>query len=216
MTTNNPDDDLLRELGAHTRERHTREALRPLSKDFEQRMQEQIKQATDDTARNNPPRSPRQRVWFALAASVIVAVGLSFGLVNRSPINALPDYALEFRDGATVRSTSDSAALRSGDQLDVVLRPQSAIAEPLTMLVVRQDGDALTPVDVTTRWSESGAARVRITLNEQLNLDAGRQVWWFVVARADQAPALPALATLDGDTRRPDWQAFRHQFEWHP
>ncbi len=216
MTTNDSNDDLLRQLGDHARDEQRREALRPLSQDFQQRMAQQIKSTVDKNTADAPARSSHQRTWFALAASLMLGIGLSFGLIDRSPSTALPDYELEFRAGAETRSSTSDAALRSGDALDIVLRPRVDTAEPLVVYVVRRAGDTLVPVDVTSRWSDSGAVRISATLDAQMGLAPGPQDWWFVVARARDEYDVAALSSLNATTRDKHWLAFRHQFEFQP
>lgn len=222
MTDERTQDELLQSLGRHARERQKREALRPLSEDFQRRMADQIKLAVTDDAgeekEDSAPAAPRTRPapWLALAASVLAAVGLTVTLVSRDPATALPGYSLEFRGGAQVRSGDAVAPLQMGDRLDVVLRPDVTTQLPLAVTVYRQQDSALAPVDVDVRWSDEGAARVTATLDTTLGIAPGPQSWLFVVAHEGDAPTPRALRRLDDDARGEGWQAFRVSFELVP
>jgi hypothetical protein len=221
MTNESHDDELLRSLGRHTAERQKRDALRPLSADFQRRMANQIKRsvsATVESADDSPRGAgPARRLpWLALAASVLAAVGLSVTLVSRDPSVALPGYSLEFRGGAQVRSGSDAAPLQTGDQLDVVLRPDVATDQPLDLTVYRQQGDTLLPIDVNVRWSSDGAARVTALLDASLGIAPGTQHWLFVVANDGEGPSQRALVALQDEAHGDSWHAFRVSFELVP
>ncbi|MFK8015076.1 MAG: hypothetical protein AB8G17_06515 [Gammaproteobacteria bacterium] len=220
MTDEQQDEQLLKDLGDYNRDRQTREALEPLSEDFQSRMAQQIKDAVrspelDAVADITPHIATKvtRGPWLALAASVLAAVGLSVGLMSQSPIDTMPAYTVEFRGGAQMRSDASPAPIQFSDRLDVVLRPDIATDETMTVTVFRRENSQWVQVPTTVNWSESGAARIQATLDETLGLTPGLQEFAFVIARDGE---FPGDQSVDADAESPDWQVLKQRFELVP
>ncbi len=233
--TDDADEQLLRSLGQHDRDRRTRDALRPLGDDFQARMVDQIQaqlgadsaappqtdapvdNLADNPASNVVPLTRRpKRTWMAaLAASAVAAVGLAFvvGPLQSSGPD-LPQYALEFQGGAVVRGSNDAAPLQIGDTLTAVVRPTQAFDGTPTLTVYRRTQTTLVPVDADVQWADSGAARVRVVLTDAL--PPGPQDWWFVVASSDRAPGREWLEATTPPASGSGWQVLQQRFELVP
>lgn len=200
---NDSRDDLLRQLGAHARDHQQREASAPLDAGFHDRMAAQIQEQLASEAVSERHRSWRtgRRMWgagLALAASVVAAVALTLTMVPRASQPELPMYSAQLRAGAAVRSGKAAAALEAGDQLDIVLRPTTAVAGSLRYAAYEMVDGELVPRSLPpARWSPDGAARIVTTIDDGAGFAPGSHELLLVVAHAgympDQAGILAAV-----------------------
>lgn len=218
--TDSHDDNLLEKLGERARETQRRDALRPLGEDFNARMVQQIKKSVADSDTEEdlgPARSRRvvHRGWLALAASAVAAVGLSFIMLTRDALPPLPGYELSLSGGATLRSDEVSAPLQIGDTLSAVLRPNIDTDAKLDVRVFRENAGDWVTVPAIVDISNTGAARVRVRLDEAIGIEPGAQDWWFVIGHRD---ALPSAMQFEAGapTSNDQWSAFRTRFELVP
>ena len=224
------DDALLEALGKQSQNERMSDALRPLGRDFQARMVDQIQAELGGQAPQNNASDAaasgdnvvelaarRRSPWVtALAASAVAAVGLAFVLGPMQSGPALPDYTLEFQGGAVVRGEDQLAPLQFGDTLRAVVRPDTDLGGAATLQVFRVDGETLRAVPADVQWADSGAARISVTLTETLGLTAGPQDWWFVVSHEADAPGVDELARLSAPVRDTNWQILRQRFELEP
>lgn len=222
-TQHTNDDELLKEIGERARDQQTRDALKPLPKEFNERMINQIRgqlaesispsadvadvaalDATPELARDNVTVLPtsRSRWMVALAASVLAAIGISTTLQFNDAADPLPGYSLEVNGGAIVRGADETAPLQVGDTLRAVLRPARSFDGELELFVLRDVAGQAVEIPAEVTWADSGAARVRIKLDPALNLEPGTQSVWFVVTSSGDLPQDMGQLEKSSDARQ--------------
>ncbi len=175
------------------------EAFRPLGPDLQQRL---VAQASLELASKTPARGAvLRRVSFGAAVALAAAASLLLVLrrsASPADTDPLPVYALSLTGGE--RSTrSDTAPppavpieLHGGSQLEIVLRPATAVTGPVSVeaFTVR-DGQAR-PWTVPMSRSADGAVRISGDARALLGPATGEVGLAFVVERAGAPPVDPA------------------------
>lgn len=192
------------------------EAFRPLEEGFKDQVMERLRERPPGRALAFPGRRP---TWgWVVAASGLAAVLVLLILLPAVPA-ALPGYALVVEGGArTLRSEAPAEApsgpaeatrLGPGDRLEVLLRPETAVAgrvEARAWLEIEGSGE-IRDLTGRLRVADSGAVRLVGTVGRDLDWPPGRLDLWIAVGRPGRVPGPEASAfeAQDGVWRIPLW-----------
>lgn len=176
-----------------------------------------------------PRPAVRPRHWWA-AAAALAAAALLVAVWPEGERPPLPAYEvhlggevrLERAPGAAAageRSWREARIFAPGNRLELVLRPEQAIAGPVEARTYRQEGSSLRPWPLPVEHPAGGAVRVAGTVGREIDLPAGESTLVVVLGRPGTLPAAEeALARLaaGGRIQTRDWLAWRQRLVLPP
>lgn len=191
------------------------EAFAPLGPAFESAIAQTVRGELGARRR----RSVRAR-WTAIrravacAAVLLVAVGVFLILGRDTATVALPQYDIEIAGGVEINRSAPTVEttprLAPGSPLRLVLRPRTAVDQPITaQLYLRQPDGTLTrwPFDMALTIDPSGAILIESTITRaETPSHAVDAEAWQVVALVGQAHQLPSTQDLGDAARGDGWQ----------
>lgn len=174
--------------------------FRPLDESFRSRVAERVRARTPGSRSNVLPFTRRGTTWGWLVAASGLAAVLALLVLLPSAPTSLPGYVLSVEGGArTLRSdgprpsdADDDAmrVLRSGDRLEVLLRPATAVEGDVEAGAWLFTEGSAEPRDVTDflQVADSGAVRLVGTVGQDLAWPPGRLDLWIAVGRPGRIP----------------------------
>ncbi len=202
--------------------RQAYEAFRPLGSDFHaqvvravqgqslapeaRREVDAVSEKPPGLRRPLPRRASRLAGWSALAAAAALV------LLLRAPGTQppLPSYAMELSGGVQEMRGDPASPPRTfppGSQLELVLRPQTAVSGPLAVRYFLGRGNALQPWPAPGVITADGSVRVAGTVGREITIPPGEWTLWVVVGRPEKLPDAVALSAhlSRPPPGEPDW-----------
>lgn len=182
--------------------REAYEAFKPLDAAARERIVSRLeRELAAEPARQAPPAArllpfaPRRRLWGSAAALAAMAAAAAILLVL-SPRGGppLPGYGLSFSSEQAVRadaSEREVPRLGPGSQLELLLRPEQAVAEPVEVRAfLLRPGEARAWTPPMERSAE-GAVRIRGPVEALLSIPPGEWTLALAVGRPGTLPEAP-------------------------
>lgn len=194
--------------------RRALEAYHPLDADFQARLVERLKSELPHATAPTPAPPVPHVVPFSRPAAhwrwplAALAAGILLVLAwPRREFDPLPAFGLSLEGGravsraatttpATEPSEEEVPRLANGGRLVLLLRPATAIREPLAARTFLGTGTALRPLAAEPTISATGSVRVELTVGRELPDTAGRQQLAVLVGRRGKLPDTATLRAL--------------------
>ena len=167
-------------------------------------------------AARKPKRSPMNLAPAAMAASVMLAVGIGFFAIPGSGVDPIPGYTISLQGGATSRSDSpvgEAPLFREGDRFELRLTPETAVeGDVVARIYVDVPGGLQALGTPPAAVAPSGAVRIVGTTGTDIVLPGGDSSLYIVLGREDSLPDAgdlsDALAKDDSAAGR-GWSAWK-------
>lgn len=166
------------------------------------------------------PPSRKGRVWgppLALAATVLLTIGVLFNQQQAVTPTGLPDYSVQLSGQVQAvrgsRGDGDGVAtFTTGNKLRIVLTPSTSVGGPVApVLALRHAGEVIALSAPSVRTSASGAVLMEGIVGEGFSLPIGTSQLLVAIGDPKQLPDIETLAANLGErssTTQTGWMAW--------
>jgi len=171
----------------------------------------------------------RHATWWA-AAAALAAAALLIVVWPAGERLPLPGYEVHLAGEVQAERSRGAAAagepswqearvFAPGNRLELVLRPEQAVAGRLEVRTYRQVGASLLPWPLPVDGPHDGAVRIAGTVGREIDLPAGEITLVVVLGRPGELPAADRVLARLGDgpqVETRDWLAWRQTLALQP